>query len=160
MVLPLLSLFPLLPFASCAVLLASLHQVFLSCASGTSYVLLGPSGDGSRLGLLSANREGVVSCVGYLAVYMAGIELGKWLFQTKKQIRDFYPVSTFLGVGVVLLWTLTSVGEVYVQRVSRRMTNLPFMLWLVSPTTVCVYVGHNVPSLSSLRCSWFYCCLY
>ena len=38
------------------------------------------------MGLLSANREGVVSCVGYLAMYMAGIELGKWLFQRRYNI--------------------------------------------------------------------------
>ena len=80
---PLLTLLPLLPHASCAVLLATLHQLYLTLAGGTHYVILGPSGDGSRVGLLSANREGVVSCVGYLVMYMAGIELGKWLFQCR-----------------------------------------------------------------------------
>ena len=94
-------------------------------------MLLGPSGDGSRTGLLSANREGVVSSVGYLAVYMAGIQLGRWLFRKRKTVAEFYSVVLFLGVGVVLLWTLTSVCEVYVQPVSRRMANLPFILWLV-----------------------------
>ena len=131
-ILPLLSLLPhLLPFAASSILLACLHQFFLSLAGGTDYVLLGPSGDGSRTGLLSANREGVVSSVGYLAVYMAGIQLGQWLFRKRKTVAEFYPVVLFLGVGVVLLWTLTSVCEVYVQPVSRRMANLPFILWLV-----------------------------
>jgi len=40
----------------------------------------GPHRDGSRPTLFSANREGVVSCVGYLAIYLGGVELGKWLF--------------------------------------------------------------------------------
>ena len=46
-------------------------------------MIMGPDGDGSRAGLLSANREGVVSCVGYLAVYMGSIELGRWLFHPR-----------------------------------------------------------------------------
>lgn len=111
--------------------MASLHQLFLSVAGGTQYVLLGPSGDGSRMGLLSANREGVVSCIGYLVVYMASIELGRWLFKKRKFIKEFYSVCIFLGVGVVLLWTLTSVSEVYIDRVSRRMANITFIFWLV-----------------------------
>ena len=83
------------------------------------------------MGLLSANREGVVSSVGYLVAYMASIELGRWLFRRRKTVAEFYPVVGFLGVGVVLLWTLTSVCEAYVQPVSRRMANLSFVLWLV-----------------------------
>ena len=73
----------------------------------------------------------MVSSVGYLAVYMAGIQLGQWIFKKRKSVSEFYHVALFLGVGVVLLWTLTSVCEVYVQPVSRRMANLPFILWLV-----------------------------
>ena len=73
----------------------------------------------------------MVSSVGYLAVYMAGIQLGQWLFKKRKTVGEFYSVALFLGVGVVLLWTLTSVCEAYVQPVSRRMVNLPFILWLV-----------------------------
>ena len=45
---------------------------------------LGPLGDGSRPFLISANREGVVSCGGYLALYLAGIELGLLLFRRKR----------------------------------------------------------------------------
>ena len=130
-ILPFVYLLPFLPFISCSIFVASLHQLFLSVAGGTQYVLLGPSGDGSRMGLLSANREGVVSCIGYLVVYMASIELGRWLFKKRKFIKEFYSVCIFLGVGVVLLWTLTSVSEVYIDRVSRRMANITFIFWLV-----------------------------
>ena len=73
----------------------------------------------------------MVSCVGYLALYLASMQLGQWLFRKRKTVAEFYPVVVFLGVGVVLLWTLTSVCEVHVQPVSRRMANLPFILWLV-----------------------------
>ena len=109
----------------------SLHQLFLSLAGGTEFVLMGPSGDGSRVGLLSANREGVVSTVGYLAVYTASIQLGRWLFQKRRTVSEFYPLASFFAVGVAVLWTLTSACEGLVQPVSRRMANLPFILWLV-----------------------------
>ena len=64
-------------------LTATLYQLLLQQYGLGSYVLMGPHGDGSRIGLLSANREGVVSCVGYLAIYTGWIQIGKWLFRKR-----------------------------------------------------------------------------
>lgn len=79
---PLLLLLP----ASCAPVLLSLglalaYQCVLSLFGGTDYVMLGPQGDGSRNSLVSANREGLCSIAGYLAVYLACIQLGRWLMR-------------------------------------------------------------------------------
>ena len=66
-----------------SVLTTTLYQFLLQWRGLESYVLLGPEGDGSRVGLLSANREGIVSCVGYLAIYTGWVEVGKWLFRPR-----------------------------------------------------------------------------
>ena len=38
--------------------------------------------------LLTANREGVVSSVGYLALYLAGVSWGRSLIEKTNSIRD------------------------------------------------------------------------
>ena len=70
-------------FGVAAVALATLYQFLLQQAGLEAFVLLGPNGDGSRIGLLSANREGVVSCVGYFVIYVGWIEIGRWLFKPR-----------------------------------------------------------------------------
>lgn len=82
-VVPLIRLIPGYPYALLSLSLATLYQCVLSLGGGREYILLGPQGDGSRPTLLSANREGVFSCAGYLAIYMGSIELGRWLFKQK-----------------------------------------------------------------------------
>ena len=46
--------------------------------------MYGPDGDYSRQTLLSANREGVVSCMGHLAIFLSGVEMGKWYFRANR----------------------------------------------------------------------------
>lgn len=63
------------------------------------YIDGGPHGDGSRPTLFSANREGILSCAGYLAVYLASIELGQWLFRH----RYCNNVDVILKLIIILL---------------------------------------------------------
>lgn len=65
------------------VALACLYQYLLSCAGLRAFVLHGRYGDNSRHGFLDANREGLCSCAGYLALYFIGVQLGKYLFQER-----------------------------------------------------------------------------
>lgn len=46
--------------------------------------MFGSAGDYSRVGFVDANREGIISCVGYLALYFAGVEISRGLFQDNK----------------------------------------------------------------------------
>ena len=46
-------------------------------------MLFGSHGDGSRIGLISANREGLVSCAGYFVIYAGWIQIGKWLLRPR-----------------------------------------------------------------------------
>lgn len=47
----------------------------------------GLSGDGSRLSFFDANREGIISSIGYLGIYFFGLFLGSQLFKTR--LRPF-----------------------------------------------------------------------
>lgn len=80
---------PLIPSAmplaaalmGCVVVLA--YQYALSVVGLNDYVMYGPHGDGSRSNVIHANREGLLSCVGYLAIYLFSVELGRFLFRKR-----------------------------------------------------------------------------
>lgn len=57
--------------------------MLLSYFGLTDYVINGSHGDGSRDTLIDANREGVVSSLGYTALYFLGMELGKYIFKQR-----------------------------------------------------------------------------
>ena len=49
-----------------------IYEFGLLCFGWKTYVLYGPRND-----LFSANREGIVSSCGYLAIFLFGVELGR-----------------------------------------------------------------------------------
>ncbi len=80
---PLVLLIPRWPYALLSLTLALTHEGFLSLGGGRELVLWGPDADGSRAGFLAANREGIVSCLGYLVMYTGGIQVGRWLLRSR-----------------------------------------------------------------------------
>ena len=64
-----------------------IHQHLLN--SGLKqFVLFGYNGDAARKGLLESNREGIVSSVGFVAIYFVGVQLGTILL--KKRFVSFF----------------------------------------------------------------------
>jgi phosphatidylinositol glycan class W len=47
------------------------------------FILNGSHGDGSRTNFFDANREGICSSLGYVALYFIGISVGKLIFNEK-----------------------------------------------------------------------------
>ena len=66
-----------------ALVIALGYQHLLSNRGLGQFVLEGSDGRGSRESLLDANREGLVSCVGYLAIYFAGVWTGRLLLKRR-----------------------------------------------------------------------------
>ena len=63
-----------------AITVISFYQFALSTFGLNEYIL---DADGSRVGLFDANREGICSCCGYLALYFAGVQLGRLLVRPR-----------------------------------------------------------------------------
>ena len=66
-----------------ALLVGVSYQLLLSWSGLREYLMFGPNGDYSRPTLFSANREGIISCLGYLSIYYIGMQIGKFLFQVE-----------------------------------------------------------------------------
>ncbi|KAL6933256.1 related to GPI-anchored wall transfer protein 1 [Hanseniaspora guilliermondii] len=99
--------------------------------------------EAERNNLLSSNREGIYSFLGYVAIFLMGQEVGgsiilhprKTSNDSKVMIFGSYKVSNTIALGVytVLCWTLNQlVLHVDKYYISRRFANLPYVLWVVS----------------------------
>lgn len=108
-------------FSSVIVLI--LHQVFLSSLGGTDYVE-----SPHRRSLIEANKEGIVSLPGYLAIFLAGVDCGWMLFRgrsTRKRVHHLRAGLTCLAMAVVLYGIALCVDST-IQRTSRKLCNAAY----------------------------------
>lgn len=132
------------------------HQILLSHFGLRDYVL-----NTERKDLISANKEGIVSLTGYLAIHLFGLSLGTMIlppspsylrhslrrvFGTEKDKekaknlslsspRQTGKILTEICGYSILWWTGTYVVKYFQEGVSRRMVNLSYILWVVAYNT-------------------------
>lgn len=128
--------------AALALIVSGTYQVLLEWTSLKAYILTAP-----RVDLISMNREGIFSFFGYLAIFLAGQDLGMFVMP-----RSVTPRSTssagvqrntlLMTMGVwAAIWTglylvSTSYSYGFGLNVSRRLANLPYVLWVTSFNSV------------------------
>ena len=66
------------------VILAVLYQHCLTNMGLEDYIINGTSD--VRNGFLDANREGLSSCLGYLALYFMGLQIGRIIFNYQRLV--------------------------------------------------------------------------
>lgn len=125
-------------YAGLAILLGVLYQVALESTPLKGYILTA-----ARTDLVSKNREGIFSFCGYLAIFLAGQDTGMFVLP-----RKLNPTSTSTPGAqrttlllTMAVWTLVW-GTLYFLTtdyhygagltVSRRLANLPYMLFVVA----------------------------
>lgn len=139
------------------------------------FVKNGSRGDGSRNNLIDANREGLLSCLGYTGLFLVASHLGTIIFKSRYCIAlqcylqqqeifsfgdlfspiDFqfpYVITPMLQKIIVvfsicrtkagllkqlilidaILWLATIFCNGFIDKVSRQMANLSYILWIVS----------------------------
>ncbi|KAI9318449.1 GWT1-domain-containing protein [Dichotomocladium elegans] len=92
-----------------------------------------------RTDLLSANKEGISSFAGYLAIFLFGLDSGLIAFckGQDKTTSNSKNVATRLTVRAGSLWLILAVWRFITDgstdlEVSRRMCNLPYVIWVVA----------------------------
>ncbi|CAL9183933.1 unnamed protein product [Musa hybrid cultivar] len=81
--------------------------------------------------IISQNKEGLFSIFGYWGMYLVGVHLGyKILFSnhSSKKVGSIQSARARVWILAVLFWFLTIILDKYVERVSRRMCNLAFVM--------------------------------
>lgn len=148
------SFFDLVPsYAVLSCTLAALYEIALDWTSLGSYILIAP-----RTNLLSKNREGIFSFIGYLAIFLAGQSLGSIALPRQQA----FPKNSSLGVKLrqtilgqlaiaSLLWTAlfyfsTSYYGLRLS-VSRRIANLPYFLWVSAFNSYQITICYAIETL-------------
>ncbi|KDQ09526.1 hypothetical protein BOTBODRAFT_117080 [Botryobasidium botryosum FD-172 SS1] len=144
-----------MPIALIGLLITLAHQVLLSGTQLQSWAI-GPE----RVGLLGMNKEGIISMAGYLAIHFLGLSTGTYLLppdpsQFRRHQRasstpeppSFFGPSTTRQHGkiaielcsyTVVWWSLLGAVTLVMghNAVSRRLANLPYVLWVVAFNTL------------------------
>jgi glucosaminylphosphatidylinositol acyltransferase len=128
-----------------AIILSLAYEVILNTTSLKAYILVSPRGPS----LLSKNREGVFSFTGYLAIFLAARGLGLLLLDThssapktsqkigasafaRKERTYLLKTLFFTSTVWVALYLLSTSYWTFSLAVSRRLANLPYVLWVVA----------------------------
>lgn len=134
------SLTALIPsYEALAVIISIIYQVALESTELKSYILISPRGPD----LLSKNREGVFSFLGYLAIFLAGRGVGtriipKGTSATKTPQQARRSVLVTLALQVMFWSTMFFFNSSYAFGyganilVSRRLANMPYVLWVAA----------------------------
>ncbi|KAK3983947.1 GPI-anchored wall transfer protein 1 [Cladorrhinum sp. PSN332] len=122
-------------YAGLAVLLSVVYQALLEFTDLKAFILVGP-----RDNLISMNREGIFSFWGYLAIFLAGQDTGMLVlprnlptrFGLSKRFTMLLNMAVW-SVGWIVLYLVCADYNYGVGlSVSRRLANLPYMLWVVA----------------------------
>ncbi|NXI95752.1 PIGW protein, partial [Psophia crepitans] len=128
----LLAVFPKNKSWMVAINLAILYQLILNTTSLKMFILHGSNGRDTRVGFLNANREGLLSLFGYLAIYMASVQVGLWLLKVSSSVKGWLEAVCSALLAVLLLFLFLHVLQAYVDPVSRRMANLSYCVWVIA----------------------------
>ncbi|KAK0747743.1 GWT1-domain-containing protein [Apiosordaria backusii] len=124
-------------YAGLALLLSAGYQLILETTGLKAWILVG-----ARDNLLSMNREGICSFWGYLAIFLAGQDMGMVVLprslggsspSSKTSARVLLTkMGTWAAVWLGLYFLATDFTYGAGLSVSRRLANLPYMLWVVA----------------------------
>ncbi|ORZ06220.1 GWT1-domain-containing protein [Absidia repens] len=164
---PFVALLPkrnLVPFGYLGFMVLGTYQVLLWRYGLQTWVLQAP-----RVDLISANKEGIASFLGYLGIFLLGVDNGMLLFtdpsapapaaspalsssdKTKAHTPSAAPVNKTsvvvkLSVRCVLYWLSLAACYLIMEKdhvVSRRLANFPYAMWVVA---------FNLTLLTALMC--------
>lgn len=112
-----------------ALLISGFYQVTLETSGLKAFLMHNTDRDKD---LIHANKEGIFSVVGYVAIYMAGVQVGLHVMQPRSEVKQWLRSLSKLLIGSCVLYGCVYLCQVLVEPVSRRVANLPFCLWSVA----------------------------
>lgn len=140
-------------YAALALILGVTYQVVLESTSLKAYILTAP-----RVDLLSQNREGVCSFIGYLAIFLIGQDTGMYALPRSINPRSgaggatqrttlLMTMAVWSCIWSALYFFATDFHYGASLSVSRRLANLPYILGVAALGTVQLFAYCLVETL-------------
>ncbi|KAL7620851.1 Glucosaminyl phosphatidylinositol (GlcN-PI) nositol acylation protein [Parahypoxylon ruwenzoriense] len=125
-------------YAALALLLGVIYQVVLESSGLKAFILSAP-----RIDLFSMNREGICSFFGYLAIFLAGQDTGMFVLPRSINPRNgisngtqrttlLLTMAVWTAIWTALYFFTTNYSYGAGLDVSRRLANLPYILWIAA----------------------------
>ncbi|KAI5467406.1 GWT1-domain-containing protein [Mariannaea sp. PMI_226] len=125
-------------FAALSLVVGLAYQVLLETTQLKAYILTAP-----RTDLISMNREGIFSFFGYLAIFLAGQDTGMYAIPRNIPPRStanpgaqrntlLMTMAVWASFWTALYLISTNYSYGFGLSVSRRLANLPYVLWVVA----------------------------
>ena len=143
-----------LSYESLAVIIMTIYHIALESTDLKSYILVSPHGPD----LLSKNREGVFSFLGYLAIFLLGRATGVRIIPggispSRSPVNGRLVMLSSLGLQA-LCWTMQYIfistyaaGYGFNIPVSRRLANISYVLWVAAFNNAQLFVFCLVETL-------------
>ncbi|KPI41140.1 GPI-anchored wall transfer protein 1 [Cyphellophora attinorum] len=153
------SKFPPATYALVAFAISAVYELLLNETRLLAFILTAP-----RVDLLSQNREGIFSFIGYLAIYLNGRSTGADIlpYRIPPKAREmlkrgapqvcvershiFFSLAFLTGINIVVYLLATSYYGFNI-RPSRRLANLPYVYWIGAFNTFQIGVFAFIESL-------------
>lgn len=140
-------------YAILSIAVASVYQLVLETTGLKGFILVG---DREPWGLIGWNKEGIFSFFGYLAIFLAGMSSGGYLLPSQQGSSVKKSRIGPLGNKLMMwsaIWTVLFLA-VYEYKglglaVSRRMANLPYILWTAAYNTCQITACYLIESYFS-----------
>lgn len=118
-----------------ALLICGIYQFSLETSGLKNFIL---HNNDREADFLHANKEGIFSVVGYVAIYMAGVQVGLYVMKPRSHVREWLKALFNLLLGSFVAYAALYICQTLVEPVSRRLANLPFCLWSVAQSLLFV----------------------
>ncbi|XP_074528741.1 phosphatidylinositol-glycan biosynthesis class W protein isoform X2 [Halichoeres trimaculatus] len=125
----LLSVFPARLSWVYAVLISGLYQFVLETSELKDFILYNNDRDKD---FLHANKEGIFSVVGNVALYLAGVQVGLYVMKPRSLVQQWFQVLFNLLFACFVLFAALWACQTLLEPVSRCLANLPFFIWSVA----------------------------
>lgn len=119
-----------------------IHEMILCCGI-QEWVL----SNVARQDFLTANREGIISLLGYVTLYFAGVCLGQGLRDKKSSFLDNLYLIGKLICSSVLLWFVMSLCKNWFG-VSRRLANIGYVVWILTLSIIMLVIVMSIELLT------------
>ncbi|SJX62363.1 related to GWT1-GPI-anchored wall transfer protein [Sporisorium reilianum f. sp. reilianum] len=125
------------------VLLSAVHQVALNATPWQAWAL---DDTRRRTTLAHQNKEGLTSMPGYLAVFYIGLDLGHYVLpldpyfayrklRRRRSTPRTHKLAMVLASLAIVWWLAYALSRCVGLRVSRRLANLPYVVWVAAFNT-------------------------